>query len=114
MGTVLYPEYGPLLETLRSRGWDVTAYEEVRARREGVLGVWTLAIDHAGRLRFTATRSAKAPQGRRVQRDYRRYRLLREDQTTLTVATKLESAEDLPQVLDQLAVFATGSDRVFP
>lgn len=103
-------EYAPLVATLRSRGWEVTAYDEVVGRREDASGVWTIAIDHGGRLRFTATRPGKTPEGRRLQRDQRRYRLLREEHLTLTVTTKLETAADLPAVLDQLAAFATGRD----
>ena len=110
MKSDIYLEYPPLITTLRARGWDVTAYDEVIGRREDVLGVWTIAIDHGGRLRFTATRLANVPQGRRLQRDYRRYRLLREEHLTLTVTTKLKAVEDLPAVLDQLAAFATGRD----
>ena len=106
----IHLEYAPLVDILRARGWEVTAYDEVVGRREDVPGVWTVAIDHGGRLRFTATRPAQVPQGRRLQRDYRRYRLLREEHSTLTVTTKLETAEDLPAVLDQLAAFATGRD----
>jgi hypothetical protein len=110
METVAYLEYGPLVETLRSQGWDVTAYDEIDGRRERSPGVWTIAIDHGGRVRFTATRPARPPRGRRVQRDRRRYRLLREEHSTLTVTTRLETADDLPAVLDQLAAFARGSE----
>jgi len=106
-----YLEYAPLVDVLRSRGWDVTAYEEVVGRREDVPGVWTIAIDHGGRVRFTATRLANTPRGRRVQRHRRCYRLLREEHITLTVTTKLETPDELPSVLDQLAAFATGSDQ---
>jgi len=104
----IHLEYAPLVATLRGRGWEVTAYDEVVGRREDVPGVWTIAIDHGGRLRFTATRPAQVPEGRRLQRDQRRYRLLREAHVTLTVTTKLETAEDLPAVLDQLAAFVAG------
>jgi len=107
----IYLEYAPLVEILQARGWDVTAYDEVIGRREDVPGVWTIAIDHGGRLRFTATRPASVPQGRRVERHGRCYRLLREEHITLTVTTKLEAPEELPPVLDQLAAFATGSDQ---
>ena len=105
-----YLEYAPLVEILRSRGWDVTAYDEVVGRREDVPGVWTIAIDHGGRVRFTATQPISVPQGRRVQRHRRRYRLLREEHATLTVTTRLERPEELPSILDQLATFATGRD----
>ncbi|MDH7487235.1 MAG: hypothetical protein QHJ81_13275 [Anaerolineae bacterium] len=106
----IHLEYAPLVETLRSHGWEVTAYDEVVGRREDASGVWTIAIDHGGRVRFTATWPGKMPEGRRLQRGRRRYRLLREEHVTLTVATKLETAADLPDVLDQLAAFATGRD----
>ena len=106
----IYLEYTPLVEILLSRGWDVTAYDEVVGRREDVPGVWTIAIDHGGRVRFTATQPASVPQGRRVQCHDRCYRLLREEHTTLTVTTKLERPEELPSILDQLAAFAMGSD----
>ena len=89
----------------------MTAYDEVIGRREDVPGVWTIAIDHGGRLRFTTTRPASVPLGRRVKRHRRRYRLLREEHITLTVTRKLKAPEELPPVLEQLAAFATGSDQ---
>ena len=101
-----YLEYDALVETLRGHGWDVAAYDEILGRRDATLGVWTIAIDHGGRIRFTATRPLTLPGGRRLQRDCRRYRLLVEEYTTLTVTTRLETVDDLPLVLDQLAAFA--------
>lgn len=110
MNKGLYLDYLPLVTILRERGWEVTAYDEVLARRDGMPGVWTVAIDHGGRLRFTSVRPASVPQGHRVQRSYRRYRLLHEEQSTLTVTTKLAAADDLAPVLDQLAAFVAGRD----
>jgi len=95
---------------LEGRGWDVTVGEEVRGRLENALGVWSLVIDPAGRLRFTCTRLASQPQSRRLQRANRRYRLLLELHSVLTVTTLLDSVDDLPAVLHQLAQFAVGGD----
>ncbi len=106
----IHLEYAPLVDILQARGWDVTAYDEILGRREDVLGVWTIGIDHGGRVRFTATRPSSMSQGRRLQRNYRRYRLLLEGHSILTVTTKLQAAEELPAVLDQFAAFAMGSD----
>jgi hypothetical protein len=110
MKTDVYFQYAPLVDILQARGWDVTAYDEILGRREDVLGVWTIGIDHGGRVRFTATRPTSMPQGRRLQRNYRRYRLLLEAHSILTVTTKLRAAEELPAVLNQLAAFAMGRD----
>lgn len=99
-----------IAEALERRGWDVTVAGEVRARLEDALGVWSLAIDPSGRLRFTCTRLVSQPQSRRFQRANRRYRLLLEAHSVLTVTTKLVSVDDVPAVLDQLAQFAMGGD----
>lgn len=99
-----------LAEALESRGWDVTVGDELRGRLEDALGVWSIAIDRAGRLRFSSTRPTSAPQSRRLQRTHRRYRLLLEAHSVLTVATQLTSADELPAILDQLSRFAKGSD----
>ena len=105
-----YLEYGPLVELLRRRGWDVPAHEEILGRRDDRLGVWTIAIDHGGRVRFSAMRPLALPGGRRLQRDCRRYRLLIEEHATLTVTARLETVDDLPPVLDQLAAFANSRE----
>jgi hypothetical protein len=110
MSAPVHLDYGPLVATLVTRGWDVTAHDEVVGRKEDVWGIWTIAIDHAGRVRFVSTKPASAERGRRLQRDKVRYRLLEEAHHTLTVTTKITTAELLEQVLDQLALFATGQD----
>jgi len=110
MTAPVHLEYGPLVAVLEARGWDISVTDEVVGRKEDVWGVWSIGIDHAGRVRFVSTRPTSTAQGRRLQRDKIRYRLLLEAHSTLTVTTKITSQEMLEQVLDQLALFATVGD----
>jgi len=97
-------DYEALAEVLRANGWDVTVYESVVGLLDPAppSGVWTIAIDRGGQVLFRATWPSCVPHGQRVERDGRSYRLLREETSTLTVATEIASPEELPPVLDAL------------
>ena len=110
MTAPVHLEDGPLVATLLTRGWAVTAHDEVVGRKEDALGVWSSGIDHAGRVRFVSTKLSSPAQGRRLQRDKIRYRLLEEAHSSLTITTKVTSPEMLDQVLDQLELVASGAD----
>jgi len=96
----VYLDYEPLAETLCKHGWDVTVYDVVKGQRSDAAGVWTIAIDHGGRVLFTATRPVAVPMGRRV--DHGRYRLEAETRYHLTVSTRIQDAAELPPVLSRL------------
>lgn len=104
-------DLSPLVDVLESHGWSVSAGEPLLGRRSNPLGAWSISIGPDGRVRFTTTRLTGRPQRRRLQRRYRRYRLLLETHSVLTVTTKIASPEDLPPVLHQLGAFANGHDE---
>jgi len=97
--------YEALAGVLRAAGWEVTVYDTVEGRLDPApgSGVWTIAIDHGGQVLFRATWPARAPHGERFERGGRAFRLLREETHTLTVATEIDTAEDLTIVLEEIA-----------
>jgi hypothetical protein len=106
-------DYEALAEVLRANGWDVTVYDTVVGLLDPApaSGVWTIAIDQGGQVLFRATWPSRVPHGERVERDGRTYRLLREETSTLTVATEIASPEDLAPVLDALFHFLQATVR---
>ncbi len=91
-------------EVLEGLGYDVVVGDgEVSARRDDVVGVWTLYLDRGGRVRFVATRLDAIPKGRRVRSGEHVFKLLRETQETITVLTDLSSPAEIPGVLEQIA-----------
>ncbi len=101
-------EYGTLARILREQGWDVVVYDTVEGQKDPTAGhgVWTVAIDHGGQVLFRATWPAGAPRGERFERSGHHYRLLQEGTQTLSVATDIASAQELPAVLDECAKLA--------
>lgn len=97
-----------LAGTLEAAGWDVIASPEIgevaaRLEHPPAWGVWTLVIDHSGRVRFTAVRETRIADGRLVWRGQRQFRLLKEAQEVLTLASELTTGEELPELLRGLA-----------
>jgi len=101
-------EYETLAGILREQGWDVVVYDTVQGHKEPTAGhgVWIVAIDHGGQVLFRVTWPAGVPQGERFERGGHHYRLLQEGTQTLTVATEIASAQELPAVLDECAKLA--------
>jgi hypothetical protein len=100
-----------LARGLEGAGWDVIASPEtgeVAARLEHppIPGVWTLVIDHSGRVRFTAVRKSGVANGRLLWRDQRQFRLLKESQQVLSVASDLRAEGELTELLGELATLA--------
>lgn len=108
-----------LCQELRRAGWDAFASDlagEVAARLEqpASRGLWNLVIDRSGRWRFSAIHETGIADGRELLRGGHTMRLLKEQQQVLTVAGRLDSAADLPELLDELARLAqeeTGHTR---
>lgn len=100
-----------LARGLEEAGWDVIASSEtgeVAARLEHppARGVWTLAIDHSGRVRFTAVRETRIADGRLLWRGQRQFRLLKESQQVLSVAGSLRAEGELSALLRELGALA--------
>lgn len=96
-----------LAQGLERAGWDVIASPEtgeVAARLEHppISGVWTLAIDHSGRVRFTAVRKTRVADGLLLWRGQRQFRLLKESQQVFSVASNLGAEEELAELLGEL------------
>jgi hypothetical protein len=96
-------DYEPLRAALAADGWDVVVGDALHARREDRGGVWRLAIDRGGRVRFVSMRPLRPSAVRRLVRGGRRYRLLREEDVTLTILSQIEDTDALPRLLDDLA-----------
>ena len=102
MGTVIRLDYEPLREILAADGWEVQIDQVVHARREDARGIWSLAIDRGGRVRFVQTRPRCPEQARRVVRGDRHYRLLRQEDVKVTIVAQIVGADDLRQLLADL------------
>lgn len=100
-----------LTQGLEGAGWDVIAdleTGEVVARLEHppTPGVWTLVIDHSGRVRFTAVRKIGVAEGRLLWQGQRQFRLLKESQQVLSVASSLRVEGELTELLGELGTLA--------
>ncbi|MCS6844905.1 MAG: hypothetical protein NZ528_11400 [Caldilineales bacterium] len=96
-------------EALRTAGWEVLRSadgNEIAARRdqpeEAAAGVWSLTVDHSGRLRLTVTAPLQPPRYSGAERAGRVYRVRCEQQQVVTVQAALAQAEELPAVLHEL------------
>ena len=96
-------DYGPLQEVLAADGWDVHVGDAIQARREDQQGVWQLAIDRGGRVRFMQTYPLRPEQSRRIVRDGHRYWLLRQEDVRVTIVGQISGAADLRQFLADLS-----------
>ena len=102
MGAVIRLDYEPLREMLTADGWEVQTGQVVHARREDGRGVWHLAIDRGGRVRFVQTRPLRPEQSRRIIREDRHYRLLRQEDVKVTIVGRITGVEDLRHLLTDL------------
>lgn len=102
MGAVICLDYEPLWQILTADGWEVHTDQVVHARREDARGVWRLAIDRSGRVRFVQTHPRCPEQARRIVREDRQYRLLRQEDVKVTIVGQITGAEDLRQLLADL------------
>ncbi|MCD6288925.1 MAG: hypothetical protein J7M34_00370 [Anaerolineae bacterium] len=92
-----------MARVLREAGWDVVLDEgEIVASREDKGGAWTLAVDGAGRVLFTATQPARPARARRVRYSGLTYRTLWEEHGVFSVATDVQTPEELQRVLNHL------------
>ncbi len=94
-----------LRQELLTAGWDaLTGVDQIVARLENPpgRGIWTLALDRSGRFRFAVTRKTIAPEGNIAERRGHLYRVLREDQRILTIIGRLDPAESLSQLVNDL------------
>ncbi len=102
MGAVICLDYEPLWEILTADGWEVQTDQVVHARREDARGVWHLAMDRGGRVRFMQTRPRCPEQAMRVVREDRHYRLLRQEEVKVTIVGQITGAGNLRQLLTDL------------
>jgi len=92
---------------LQEAGWEVTLGDgEVLASRYDQGGAWTLAMDGAGRLLFTATQLLQPARSARIKWAGLACRTTWEEQGIFTLATEVHSAEELQQVLNHLPTLA--------
>lgn len=90
-------------QLLQEAGWEVTPDDgELLASRYDQGGAWTLAMDSAGRLLFTATQPLQPARSTRIRQAGLAYRAAWEEQGVFTLATEVHSVEELQQVLDHL------------
>ncbi len=92
---------------LQEAGWEVTLGDgEVLASRYDQGGAWTLAMDGAGRLLFTATHPLQPARAARIRWAGLACRTAWEEQGVFTLATDVHSTEELQRVLDHLPALA--------
>lgn len=100
-----------LAQGLEGAGWDVIANPETgevvaRLEHPPTPGVWTLVIDHSGRVRFTAVRKTRLADGRLLWQGQRQFRLLKESQQVLRIASSLPVEGELTELLGELGALA--------
>ena len=104
-----------LRDLLLCAGWDAIASEllgELAARfdRPPGGGVWTLAIDRAGRFKFKSTRANDVPVETWQRRGGRVYTLALENKRILTITGHLDSAADMEPILQELELLVQGRE----
>ena len=98
---------------LRQSGWEVTVGEgEVLASRADKGGLWSLAVDGAGRLLFTAVRTLRPARLRRLTRGGVVYRTAWEEQGVFTVAIDMKEIETLQRLLSDLSLLVRQASRL--
>ncbi len=98
---------------LRQSGWDVTIGEgEVFASRADKGGPWSLAVDGAGRLLFTAVRTLRPARLRRLTRTGVVYRTAWEEQGVFTVSLDIKETETLQRLLSDLSLLVRRANRL--
>jgi hypothetical protein len=95
-------------DVLLNAGWEAIASDllgEVAARldRPPGGGVWTLAIDRAGRFRFRSTRASSGSVDTHQLRSGCLITLAVEDRQVLAITGRLDSSADLESILQELA-----------
>lgn len=100
-----------LSQQLLEAGWEAYASDmtgQVAARQDHLPhhAARTLTIDRSGRWRFTATSRIGMADGRELMRCDQTWRLLKETQQILTIAGRLSSQDDLPELLAELTQLA--------
>jgi len=102
-------------DLLRAIGYDVVVGDgEISARRDDVAGVQTIYMDGAGRVRIVFTRMGDVPRGRRVERNGKEFRILREVQESTTVMTEIDSEKEIPLVLEDISLLVTQPEEDAP
>lgn len=97
---------------LRQSGWEVTVGEgEVLASRADKGGPWSLAVDGAGRLLFTAVRALRPARLRRLTRGGMTYRTAWEEQGVFTMAVDLQDVAALQRLLSDLSLLVRRASR---
>jgi len=102
-----------LRDLLLSAGWDAIANDllgEMAARfdRPPGGGVWTLAIDRAGRFKFKSTRTSAGPVKTQQLRRGRAFALSVEDKQVLTITGRLDSEAEVEPILQDLQLLVHG------